>query len=254
MLYSSAHVDFAYVAFLVFVGFFISLLVYLRREDRREGYPLAEDSGRLQPAGGLFFTAKPKTFILPHGRGTVSAPNGSRDTRSLAARSSVVPGSPLIPTGDPMRDGIGPAAYAQRAKHADLTAHGLNKIVPISTTPDISIAARDPNPVGMRVRAADGKIAGEVNDVWVDRAEAMIRYLQLALADGSGNVLVPMTMAVIDRRRRLVCVDAITAAQFSLVPRLAAADHITFDEEERIVAYYGGGFLYALPQRAEPVL
>jgi photosynthetic reaction center H subunit len=35
------------------------------------------------------------------------------------------------------------------------------------------------------------------------------------------------------------------------VPRTQIADLITMNEEERICAYYGGGYLYATPQRQE---
>ena len=58
-----------------------------------------------------------------------------------------------------------------------------------------------------------------------------------------------MTMALINKSLRHVLVDAITAAQFAGVPRLSNPDQVTFYEEERVVAYYGGGFLYATPSR-----
>jgi photosynthetic reaction center H subunit len=223
-------VDFAMVSLVLFFAFFLSLIVYLRREDRREGYPLEEDgSGRVRTAGGFLFTGNPKTFELPNDRGTYTVPNKSRDRRPIAARrASVTPGSPLIPTGNPMVDGVGPAAYAERAKVPDLT--------------------------GMMVVGADRGDAGTVKDVWVDRSEWMIRYLEVSL-DGSGqSVLLPMTMALIKKGRRHVLVDAITAAQFVAVPRLSNPDQVTFYEEERIVAYYGGGLLYASPERAEPLI
>jgi photosynthetic reaction center H subunit len=38
------------------------------------------------------------------------------------------------------------------------------------------------------------------------------------------------------------------------VPGLANPDQITLQEEDKIVAFYGGGHLYATPQRAEPLL
>ena len=46
----------------------------------------------------------------------------------------------------------------------------------------------------------------------------------------------------------------ILASQFAGVPVLASPDAVTRDEEERICAYYGGGYLYATPARAEPLL
>lgn len=254
MPYANAHTDLAATAFLIFVVFFSLLLLHLRREDRREGYPLEEDNGRLQPAGGVLTTAHPKTFILPHGRGTVQAPSGMRDTRPVAGRRSVVPGSPLTPVGDPMASGIGPAAYAQRAALPDLTPHGLPKIVPMRVLAGSEIARGDADPRGMDVLGCDGARAGVVDELWIDRSEVLIRYLSVRLDADGRSVLLPMTMAIIRAARRVVLVDAILAAQFAGVPAIAAADQITADEEERICAYYGGGFLFATHARSEPVL
>lgn len=253
---SYPYVDFALVSLFVFFGFFIGLVIYLRREDRREGYPLEEDaSGRLRPAGGLLFTARPKTFVLPDGRGTFFAPNDRRDRRELAARRmSVVPGSPMQPTGNPMNAGIGPGSFAERAKVPDRTAHGDPKIVPMSAVPGFSIAKGDLDPRGLTVLGTDGLPGGVVDDVWVDRAEAMVRYLQVKLGSDNRSVLLPITMAKIDKRRKLVKVEAITSSQFSDVPALAHPDQVTLYEEERVTAYYGGGFLYATPGRGEPLL
>ena len=50
-----------------------------------------------------------------------------------------------------------------------------------------------------------------------------------------------------------VC-DAITAAQFADAPRIEAADRITLYEEDRVLGYFGGGYLYATPDRQEPFL
>jgi photosynthetic reaction center H subunit len=249
-------VDFALVSFFLFLGFFVSLIFYLRREDRREGYPLEEDSsGRVRTAGGFLFTANPKTFHLPHGGGTLTVPNAARDRRPLAARrTSVVPGSPMRPTGNPLIDGIGPGAYAERAKVPEFTVDGVPKIVPMRVAQNFSIAKGDADPRGMTVYGTDGKSAGIVGDVWVDRPEAMIRYLEVNLTPEGGSVMLPITVALIDKRRRQVKVDAITAAQFADVPRIESPDRITLYEEERVVAYYGGGFLYATPERSEPLL
>jgi photosynthetic reaction center H subunit len=106
----------------------------------------------------------------------------------------------------------------------------------------------------MLVLGVDRRVAGTVRDVWVDRAEWTIRYLEVALEGSGHSVLLPITMALINKSRRQVNVDAITAAQFAAVPRLERPDQVTFYEEERVVAYYGGGFLYAVPARAEPLI
>jgi photosynthetic reaction center H subunit len=255
MTYTPIGVDFASVAIIAFFGFFVGLIFYLRREDRREGFPLeADDSGRLQSEGGFLFHADPKSFVLPFGRGTVSVPNGNRDRRVPAAkRTSVVPGSPSDPVGNPMTAGVGPGSYAERAKVPDLTAHGDPRIVPLRAAPDFAIASGDRDPRGFAVLGTDGGRAGSIKDLWVDRGESMVRYLEVELASGQ-IALLPITMALIDKRRKSVKVDAITAAQFINVPKLEKPDQITFDEEERVAAYYGAGFLYATPDRLEPLL
>ena len=248
-------IDFALVAIIMFFMFFLGLVIYLRREDRREGYPLEEEiSGRRRGSGGLLFTAQPKTFRLPHG-GTYTAPSGFRDTRELSARrTSRAPGSPLEPTGNPMLAGVGPGAYAERAKVPDVTTHGLPLIVPMRVATSFSVVKGDGDPRGMIVRGTDSAVAGTVTDIWVDRSESIIRYLEVTLTDTADKVLLPMVMTLVDKRRKVVRVDAITGAQFADVPRLSNPDQITFDEEERITAYYGGGFLYAVPSRVEPLL
>ena len=115
----------------------------------------------------------------------------------------------------------------------------------------------------MTVLGADGLIGGTVTDVWVDRSESLIRYLEVALpkakaANGEASpvrtVLLPMTFSRIDGRRKRVNVRSILADQFAAVPMLASADKVTRREEDRICGYYGGGTLYATPARAEPML
>jgi len=161
-MYASHYgIDFAVISVFLFFAFFVSLIFYLRREDRREGYPLEEDSnGLVRTGGGFLFTALPKTFHLQNG-GTVTVPNKNRDRRAIAARrTSVSPGSPSVPTGNPLVDGVGPGSYAERAKVPDRTAHGDPKIVPMRVATNFSIAKGDPDPRGMLVLGADNAVAG----------------------------------------------------------------------------------------------
>ena len=51
-----------------------------------------------------------------------------------------------------------------------------------------------------------------------------------------------------------IVIDAIRADQFAGVPKVSAANQVTLNEEERVVAYFGGGYLYADPRRQEPLL
>lgn len=244
-------IDIALLVFWVFVLFFVGLVFYLRREDRREGYPLEDEfSGRLGIPGGPLSTASTKSFLLPFDQGVVTAPTKGREPVDIAARrTDRFAGAPYAPTGDPMVDGIGPAAWADRAKRPDIDMEGHPRIVPLSSASDFWVARGDTDLTGWPVVGADGVVAGTVSDLWIDRSDRLVRYLQLE--DG---VLAPMMMAKVDRRRRQVVVDALNGGQFAGVPRLAKADTITLYEEERVQAYFGGGYLYANSNRQEPFL
>jgi photosynthetic reaction center H subunit len=131
---------------------------------------------------------------------------------------------------------------------------GHPKIVPLRAAADFSVAADDPDPRGRPVVAGDGNVAGTVSDVWVDRSEVLIRYLEVDVpaAGGARRVLLPMTFAKV--RNDGVHVKSIFARHFAHVPGLKNPDRVTLLEEERICAYYAGGTLYADPSRAEPWL
>jgi photosynthetic reaction center H subunit len=246
----TGNIDVALLTFYAFVVFFIGLVVHLNRESRREGFPLEDDFGGKLHSRALINDASPKTFKLPFGRGTRSTADYAREPIDLPVSRERFPGSPLRPTGNPLVDGIGPAAWANRAKVPDLDMEGHPRIVPLSTTDTIWIDSRDPDPRGLKVIAADGAVAGTVTDVWVDKADRLIRYL--TVDTGTRSVLAPMTMAKVNRAR--VVIDAVTAAQFADAPAIEGPASITFYEEERVQAYFGGGYLYATPERQEPLL
>jgi photosynthetic reaction center H subunit len=105
----------------------------------------------------------------------------------------------------------------------------------------------------MQVTGADRRLAGVISDVWIDRSDRLIRYVEVQLGTGR-RVLAPLAFASVQRRRNLVHFDSISAAQFDDVPQLATAGEITRLEEDRIQGYYGGGYLYGLPERTEPLL
>jgi len=244
-----------------FFLFFAGLVIYLRREDRREGYPLEDEAtGRLEPTPGFLFYAKPKTFILPHGRGTHTVPNGARDARALAAAPAARwDGAPLEPVGDPMLAAVGPGSYAQRADRPDLMMHGDLRIVPLRDAEGFFLPKGETDPKGYPVLGADKAQGGVVKDLWVDRTESMIRYIEIALVDGNGQptektVLAPMTMAIVDREKKRVLIQAVLGSQIANAPVLANPQQVTLLEEEKICAYFGAGYLYATPRRAEPIL
>ena len=252
------YVDVAQLVLYGFWIFFAGLVYYLHREDKREGYPL--DSSRSERTDRMIvqgFPAmpEPKTYRLTHG-GTVDAPSGRVDEIDIAAEPSTqYSGAPLEPTGDPMRDAVGPASYAKRSTHPDLTLDGQPRIVPMRVATDFSIARQDPDPRGMPVYGADDLLGGTVCDVWVDRSEPQIRYLEIDTGGSAPRrVLAPIALCRIDRLRREVVVRAITGAQFGAVPTAAHPDQVSLREEDQISAYYGGGTLYATPERLGPVL
>lgn len=167
---------------------------------------------------------------------------------------STHPGDPIRPEGNPMTAGMGPGAWADRADRPDLTLHGDPRIVPLRVAEGYQLDARDPDPRGMTVVGADGVPAGVVVDVWVDRAEPQPRYLEVELSDGERRVLLPLPFAKLDRKRGRATVRAILGHQFADVPSTRAPDRITLLEEDRVAAYYAGGYLYAEPSRQEPLL
>ncbi|MBV9655777.1 MAG: photosynthetic reaction center subunit H [Acetobacteraceae bacterium] len=252
----TSYIDVAQVTLYAFWFFFAGLVFYLRREDKREGYPLKSDRSAQVTVQGFPPLPRPKFFYLPHG-GVAQAPRDEGFEEVKARRAENWLGAPLIPTGDPMVDGVGPAAWARRKDTPDVTFEGGKpRIVPLRVDPEFFLATEDPDPLGMTVYGCDRRPAGTVVDAWVDRSEVILRYLEVRLegASAARTVLVPMNFLRIDRRRRRVNVRAITSAQFARVPGLRNPDEVTLLEEDRILAYYGGGTLFATAKRSEPLL
>jgi photosynthetic reaction center H subunit len=251
-------IDVAQVTLYAFFIFFAGLIFYLRREDKREGYPLESDRSERTIVQGFPTPPSHKIFRLRSGK-TATVPNRTPDRREIHGEPVAPwPGAPLEPTGDPMLDGLGPAAFAERQDEPELTLEGKPSIAPMRIATDVSIDREDPDPRGMDVFGADGAVAGTVSDVWVDRAEGLIRYLEVDVpsAEGSRRVLLPMTMARVRVTgwRRYIKVKAILASQFAAVPATQSTDQVTKREEDRICAYYAGGTLYATPLRREAAL
>lgn len=264
--------DVAELTFILFFIFFVGLVLYLNRESRREGYPLEhEQSGVIESRESLFDGEK-KTFKLPHGRGIYVPEDAPRDEFSKvgnipAKQAFGAGGAPWVPTGPALGSGMGPGAWAERADYPDVTFDGNPRIVPIGhSVHGIEIAAQDINPVGLPVYGYDKKLAGTVSDVWVDQSEHIIRYLEVTTNSGK-KVLAPMFVCavqtkgllggltpLVDDQTALIDIDSINADQFDGVPELATAGQITRLEEDKIMAYYGGGYLYANAERAEPWL
>ncbi|MEQ8412242.1 MAG: photosynthetic reaction center subunit H [Erythrobacter sp.] len=249
--------DVAELSFLLFFVFFIALVVYLNRESRREGYPVEdEQTGRIDT--WPLTQGEKKVFNLPHGRGVYVPEDVPRDDINIpAVQSFNAAGAPWVPTGNAMKDGLGPAAYAKRADYPDLTHDGRPRIVPIENSHELSVSPNDPALIGWPVIAADKKVAGKVSDIWVDQSEHIIRYLEVETNAGD-KVLAPMFVCAVQKKGffddlpEQVEISAITSEQFADVPRLDTPGQVTRYEEDKIMAYYGGGYMYATPERAEP--
>jgi photosynthetic reaction center H subunit len=250
----TSYIDVAQVVLYGFWVFFAGLIFYLRREDKREGYPLQyEGPGRRSGAGFPSYPGQ-KNYLLRGGH-VATLPNWKNDRGDAPVTPMAPwPGSPYMPTGNPMLDGVGPASYANREDIPELTMDAIPAIVPLRVDTTIFIEPRDPDPRGMPVIGADGEIGGTVREVWVDRAEMLIRYLEVGVAGAERNVLLPMTMARINKNRGWVLVQSILGRQFADAPVLANPDQVTKLEEDKIVGYFGGGNLYATAARQEPLL
>ena len=183
----TGHIDVALVVLYAFWIFFFGLVVYLQRESRREGFPMAPDTQLEMRArkGDMGLATPPKKRFLTLFDGIVYIPEKSRaDDRPIAAvPATPAPGSPLIPTGNPLVDGVGPASYAPRVDFPERTVDGADRIVPMRVSHEHFVANETRDPRGFPVYAADGRFAGAVTDLWVDRSEGLVRYLEIALSD-----------------------------------------------------------------------
>ncbi|MGC9268934.1 photosynthetic reaction center subunit H [Acidiphilium sp.] len=276
------YIDVAQLTLYGFWIFFVGLVIYLQREGKREGYPLVTgDKGkRLE---GFPLVPAPKTFILPEGK-TKSVP-WNEPIEVINARSSAPwDGAPIEPLGNPMLDGIGPAAYTLRETTPERMPDGEARFAPMRVATDHWVAAEDPDPRGAPVICCDGVIGGTVVDIWVDRADQMPAWLEASVvSDPARRVMIPINLTrvvsndnpfdnawvsfgsiVSGSRGRAglprsasgvsVKVGSVTAAQFAIAPGLGSPDVITPREEDRLSAYFASGYLYATPARAEPLL
>jgi photosynthetic reaction center H subunit len=253
----TSHIDVAQITLYAFWIFFAGLILYLRSEDRREGFPLQSDTAPYRRHSRFLGIPKPKTFLLANGETRIAPRDETSIPVTTARPIGGWPGAPLHPLGDPMLAGVGPGSYANRADVPDhMFETGAPKIVPLRADPAFSLASEDPDPRGMKVIAGDRKVAGTVTDVWIDRSEIIIRYLEIEIptVDGTRLVLAPMPAAKIDGRRRRVLIDAILAAQFAHVPGIKDDNQVTLLEEDMIAAYFAAGRLYATPARQEPLI
>lgn len=250
------HIDLALVSLYVFWLLFAILIWWLLRENRREGFPLERPEG-VDLQGFISHIPAPKSFAL-EGKGIVVPERKERDVSRLLERAEAWWGAPYVPTGNPMQDGVGPAAWAEREDVPDMAfEEQVPKIVPLRVANGFYIEERDPDPRGYWLVGTDERVAGTITDLWIDRSETLVRYIEAEVRSANGTmrkVLIPSFLTTVDRKRRQVRVDSVLAEQIAEAPATKSDTQITLLEEDKIQAYFAGGHMYATPKRLGPWL
>ena len=249
----TGYMDVAQMTLYAFWLFFFGLVYYLRKEDKREGYPLITETGEKQV--GFPVPPKPKKFLLPHG-GASYAPRAADPQPKFSGKPADVGfGAPLVPVGpNPMASGVGPSAYALRADKPDMVtiSHDI-RIVPMRrmALEGYVVDEEGPDPRGMSVVGCDGVAAGTVGDIWFDKSEDLVRYFEVNL-NGGGTVLIPAPLTKV--MGNTVNMASVLGSQIAEGPKTASLDQITLREEDMIQAYFASGHLFATPGRSEPLI
>ena len=232
---------------IAFVLFFFGLVLHLRAEDKREGYPLKDPAGGSDAVG---FPALPRAKLFHRPDGTIWTAPHPEPPRDIPGRPlHRFPGSPLVPDGDPFAESIGPGSYALRREEPLFHRPNQLQVVPLRTVDDWKVADGDMDPRGFTVVGADGAVAGVVSDLWVDRSVKVLRYLEVELEGAGRRALLPLHHTDIRRERCSIRVDAATAAQFADAPQLADPDRITAREEDQVNAFYAGAAFFGRETR-----
>jgi photosynthetic reaction center H subunit len=97
-----------------------------------------------------------------------------------------------------------------------------------------------------------------ISDIWVDRSEQMLRYLEVTteVGDAPRQILVPINFGVFRKTRdgeRIFYVHALKGEQFASVPGLQDADSITLLEEKRSPPISDPACSMPTPSRQEPL-
>lgn len=174
-------------------------------------------------------------------------------------------GAPLEPVGNPLSAGIGPGAWANRADRPDLTIKGAHRIVPMRVATDFFVAHEDPDPRGLDVKGMDGVVGGKVVELWVDRSEPCLRYLEVEVTGGARRLFpVPfmrmprpsswIPFVSVGPSATHVQIDVLKAADFSGIPAIKHPDSVTLLEEDKISAYFGAGSMYNSDLRFGPLI
>jgi photosynthetic reaction center H subunit len=249
------YMDVAQLTLYAFWIFFAGLVIYLRMEDKREGYPLVTERGNFLE--GFPPMPAPKTFILIHNQGTVTVPRAvqRQEPEYKAQPCAAWPGAPIEPVGpNKMLSGAGPSAYSLRFDTPEPTFEtGEPRMAPMRIAKDHAFDEEGPNPIGYDLVGFDGIVAGKITDAWVDREESLVRYLEAKLTNDK-TILVPMPLSRVKDTTGQVLLASLKGEQVLDAPTLANADQVTLREEDRIQAYFASGHLYATQERQESIL
>ena len=212
--------DVAELAFYVFVLFFLALVFYLRREDKREGYPL--EFGPLRPRrpgdrAGLPVPARAEEVHPAARAGGAGGTARARPFRHPRARADNWPGAPLVPArrSDAGRRRIRLLRRALRRAGRHLRPARARRSCRCGRRRATTSPNDDPDPRGMEVVAPTAIVAGTVADVWIDRSETFVHFLEVDVAPFLGaqrpRALVPIRLARIDAKRRRVTLKSVLA-------------------------------------------
>ena len=169
----TGYIDVAQIVLYAFWLFFVGLIFYLRREDKREGYPLEADrAGRVRRRRAFRHFPGPRRSCTLHGTAS-----------PYRAVATTAPNHRCAPVGGVARRAAPadrqPDARRRRARQPMpiATTSGTQpiegmRIVPLRVAPSVHRRARIPTRAGCRSSRADREVAGTVRDVWVDRAES----------------------------------------------------------------------------------
>ena len=239
-----------------FCIFFLFLIYWLRREDKREGYPMKDVSPVGVAIEGFPDVPPPKTYRRMKGD-TVQMPHDYGSSKVYAERLLRFEGAPLVPIGNPLLAEVGPGAYPLR-EDEPLLSMGKPQVVPLRADHLWSVAEGETDPRGMPVHDSRHVLVGTVAELWVDRSVKILRYLEVILATPDDRqllgapeprrLLLPIYFADIRHRRGFIRVTALLAHQFADVPGLARMDQITAREEDRLNAYYASGQMFSRGQ------
>ena len=104
---------------------------------------------------------------------------------------------------------------------------------------------RDPDTRGWTVEGSDGKPAGEIVDLWFNRAEFFLRYFEVR-PEGAPDrtVLLPLFFCNVNARAKKVVVRSMPAARVAETPGRRRHDRITLLEEDKVNAFFAGGWFH----------